>query len=218
MFRRPFFPFPHVFRRVSCRVSAWSLSRLLLRLPSRSLSSSSPWPRRFLFALCAGVALTACSPTYDWRTISNDDSGYTVDLPAKPGNDERQIDIGGVPMKMRMQTAEAGNTVFAVGTVILPKDDPQLQKSVLDYLRDGLAHNLGVAPDAHAAQVPLAMGGDVPGLDMAFSGKAGPKQEERTLHARLVAKGVHVYQAAVIGSEAPPPEQLDQFFGSFKLY
>jgi hypothetical protein len=27
-----------------------------------------------------------------------------------------------------------------------------------------------------------------------------------------------VYQAAVIGPKEPPPEQLDQFFGSFKLY
>nr|WP_118181720.1 hypothetical protein [Paraburkholderia phosphatilytica] len=193
------------------------LRRQLPRFPSFS-SHVSPWLRRVAFALCAGAMLAACSPTYDWRTISNDDSGYTVDLPAKPGNDERQIDIGGVPMKMRMQTAEAGHTVFAIGTVILPKDDPQLQQSVLAFLRDGLARNLGVAPDARAAQIPLAMGGNVPGLEMAFSGKAGPKEEQRTLHARLVAKGNHVYQAAAIGREELPPEQLDQFFGSFKLY
>jgi hypothetical protein len=194
MHRRPFPSFP----RLSSRVSSWL--------------------RRVAFLLCAGAMLAACSPTYDWRTISNDDSGYTVDLPAKPGNDERQIEIGGVPMKMRMQTAEAGNTVFAIGTVVLPKDDPQLQKNVLDFLRDGLAHNLGVAPEARAAKIPLAMGGNVPGLEMAFSGKAGPKQEARTMHARLVAKGNHVYQAAVIGRDELPPEQLDQFFGSFKLY
>ncbi|MEM5386955.1 hypothetical protein VSR68_25650 [Paraburkholderia phymatum] len=168
--------------------------------------------------LAAGWLLAACSPTYDWRTIMNNDNGYTVDLPAKPTSDERQIDIDGTPMKMAMQIAEAGDAVFAVGTVMLPSDDPQVQRMALDYLRSGLARNLGTAPNAHVATIPLAAGGQVQGLEMTFSGKAGPKQETRTMHARLVAKGRHVYQAAVIASKEPPPEQVEQFFESFKLY
>ncbi len=163
-------------------------------------------------------SLTACSPTYDWRTIMNNDNGYTVDLPAKPSLDERQIDIAGTPMKMAMQTAEAGDAVFAVGTVMLPSDDPQTQRTALDFLRAGLARNLGATPDARAMQVPLAAGGDVPGIEMTFSGKAGPGQEARIMHARLVAKGRHVYQAAIIAGKEPPTEQVDQFFQSFKLY
>nr|WP_246270225.1 hypothetical protein [Paraburkholderia solisilvae] len=167
--------------------------------------------------MCA-ASLAACSPTYDWRTIMNNDNGYTVDLPAKPSLDERQIDIDGKPMRMAMQIAEAGDTVFAVGTVMLPNDDPQTQREALDFLRNGLARNLGAAPDAHATPVPLAAGGDVEGLEVTFSGAAGPKKEPRIMHARLVAKGRHVYQAAVIGKQELPPEQLDQFFQSFKLY
>lgn len=168
--------------------------------------------------LSAGWLLAACSPTYDWRTIMNNDNGYTVDLPAKPTSDERQIDIDGTPMKMAMQIAEADHAVFAVGTVELPSDDPQMQRRALDYLRSGLARNLGTAPNAHATAIPLAAGGQVQGLEMTFSGKAGPKQEARTMHARLVAKGRHVYQAAIIAGKEPPPEQVDQFFESFKLY
>ena len=168
--------------------------------------------------LSAGWLLAACTPAYDWRTIMNNDNGYTVDLPAKPTTDERKIDIGGTPMDMSMQIAEADGAVFAVGTVMLPSDDPQVQRTALDFLRSGLAHNLGTAPNAHATEIPLAAGGEVPGLEMTFSGKAGPKQETRTMHARLVAKGRHVYQAAVIASKEPPPEQIEQFFGSFKLY
>ncbi|GAB7527185.1 hypothetical protein PBS_61760 [Paraburkholderia sp. 2C] len=167
--------------------------------------------------VCA-AALAACSPTYDWRTIMNNDNGYTVDLPAKPSLDERQIDIDGTPMKMDMQTAEAGDAVFAVGTVMLPNDDPNTQRATLDFLRAGLARNLGVAPNARAMPIPLAAGGDVPGLEVTFSGTAGPKKETRIMHARLVAKGRHVYQAAVVAKKELPPEQLDQFFQSFKLY
>jgi hypothetical protein len=169
-------------------------------------------------ALSVGWLLAACSPTYDWRTIMNNDDGYTVDLPAKPSMDERQIDIGGTPMKMAMQTAEAGDAVFAVGTVMLPSDDPQVQRTALEFLRAGLARNLGVAPDARAMAIPLAAGGKVDGLEMTFSGTAGPNRQPRTMHARLVAKGRHVYEAAVIASKEPPTEQVEQFFESFKLY
>lgn len=168
--------------------------------------------------LALGGMLAACSPTYDWRTIMNNDDGYTVDLPAKPSNDARQIDIGGTPMQMAMQTAEAGKAVFAVGTVMLPSDDPQTQRTALDFLRDGLARNVSAAPDAHAVQIALAAGGQVQGLEMTLSGRAGDDKETRTIYARLVAHGKRAYQAAIIASQPLPQEQVDQFFQSFQLY
>jgi hypothetical protein len=168
--------------------------------------------------LAVGGLLAGCSPTYDWRTVMNNDNGYTVDLPAKPSDDARQIDIGGTQVRMAMQTAEAGNAVFAVGTVILPSDDPQTQRTALDFLRTGLARNVSAAPDGHAVQIPLAAGGQVPGLEMTLSGKAGEQKETRTIYARFVAHGRHVYQAAIIASEPLPQEQVDQFFQSFQLY
>ncbi|SEI54310.1 hypothetical protein [Paraburkholderia diazotrophica] len=200
-----------------------SILRVSARRFARSVQSSASSSAlgsllAVVVVLAAGWLVAACSPTYDWRTIMNNDNGYTVDLPAKPTSDERQIDIDGTPMKMAMQIAEAGDAVFAVGTVMLPSDDPQVQRMALDYLRAGLARNLGTAPNAHAKAIPLAAGGQVQGLEMTFSGKAGPKQEARTMHARLVAKGRHVYQAAVIASKEPPPDQVEQFFESFKLY
>ncbi|RDK04177.1 hypothetical protein DLM46_04190 [Paraburkholderia lacunae] len=169
-------------------------------------------------ALALGGALTACSPTFDWRTVMNNDNGYTVDLPAKPGNDQRPVQIAGQPMQMAMQTAEAGDAVFAVGTVMLPNDDPQIQRAALEFLRTGLARNVGAAPDAHAVQIPLAAGGQVPGLEMKLSGEAGSQHEARTVYARLVARGRHVYQAAIIAAKPLPQEQIDQFFSSFQLY
>ncbi|WP_309491490.1 hypothetical protein [Trinickia mobilis] len=169
-------------------------------------------------AAILGCALAACSPDYDWRTIMNNADGYTIDLPAKPMLDERDVDIGGTRMKMKMQSAHAEGAVFAVGTVILPSDDPQLRQTVLDSLRTGLARNLGAAPEARTTQVPLAAGGEVPGLEMSVSGDAGEKREHRTIQVWLVARGRHVYQATIIADKAPPQEQVDQFFQSFKLY
>ncbi|HEY3600185.1 MAG TPA: hypothetical protein VGL08_22060 [Paraburkholderia sp.] len=198
-----------------CRIAAFFLTR---RASNLALPHARTLLRSTFCAISVAGLLAACSPTYDWRTIMNNDNGYTVDLPAKPSLDERQIDIAGTPMKMAMQTAEAGDAVFAVGTVMLPNDDPQTQRIALDFLRAGLARNLGVAPDARTLPMPLAAGGAVPGIEMTFSGKAGPNQEQRVMRARLVAKGRHVYQAAIIAGKEPPPDQVDQFFDSFKLY
>nr|WP_245841147.1 hypothetical protein [Paraburkholderia ribeironis] len=169
-------------------------------------------------ALALGVALGACSPTFDWRIVMNNDRGYTVDFPAKPGNDQRAVQVGGTPMQMAMQTAEAGNAVFAVGTVMLPDDAEATQRAALEFLRAGLARNVGAAPDAHAVQIPLAAGGQVLGLEMNVSGEAGSQHEKRTVYARLVARGRHVYQAAIIASGPLPQEQVEQFFSSFQLY
>lgn len=168
--------------------------------------------------LTLGAALTACSPTFDWRTVMNNDNAYTVDLPAKPGNDQRVVQIDGKPMQMAMQTAEAGDAVFAVGTVLLPRDDAATQQAVLDFLRIGLARNVGAKPDAHPVQIPLAAGGQVPGLEMKVSGAAGSQHEARTVYARLVVRGRHVYEAAIIASKPLQQEQVDQFFSSFKLF
>jgi hypothetical protein len=171
-----------------------------------------------LCAVVAALALAACSPTYDWRSISSNDSGYTVDLPAKPDKDERSIDVGGTPMRMRMQTAEVAHDVFVVGTLDLPDAQPATQQKALDFLQAGLARNVGAQPEAHTVAVPLATGGSVEGVEMRMTGKAGANGETRMIHARLVAKGARVYQVAIVGRAEPPVEQIDQFFGSFKLY
>ena len=200
---------------------------MLLNAPSPArfsqiLSSRlrTPLVRVAAAALFAGLLapLIACSPTYDWRTISNNASGYSVDLPAKPGADERRIDVDGTPMRMRVQTAEVAGAVFVVGTLDLPDAQPATQQKALAFLRAGLARNVGAAPEAHAVAVPVEAGGSVEGVDMALAGKAGAKEEPRTIHARLVAKGAHAYQLAIVGREQPAPEQVDQFFQSFKLY
>jgi hypothetical protein len=186
--------------------------------PSDSSSASGSLLTAVVAVLAAGWLLAACSPTYDWRTIMNNDNGYTVDLPAKPTSDERQIDIDGTPMKMTMQIAEAGDAVFAVGTVMLPSDDPQMQRMALDYLRSGLARNVNAKPEARATQIDLAAGGRVLGSEIEGKGEGGEKRESRTIHARFVARGAHVYQLAIVSDKTTPTEQAEQFFSSFKLF
>ncbi|MGV7246015.1 MULTISPECIES: hypothetical protein [Burkholderiaceae] len=168
----------------------------------------------------SAVALLACTPAYDWRTIQNNDDAYEVTFPAKPRSDARDIEIAGKPMHMKMQTAEAGDAVFAVGTVDLPNGDAATQQAALDFLQQGLARNVNAAPTAHPVQIEIAAGGKLPGSEIEVNGTRddGQNRETRQIRARFIAKGMHAYQLAIVSTKAPPAEQIDQFFSSFKLY
>lgn len=170
--------------------------------------------------LFTGAALLACTPSYDWRTIQNNDDAYEVTFPAKPHSDARDINVAGKPMHMKMQMAEAGDAVFAVGTVDLPDADPVTQRAALDFLQQGLARNLNAAPAAHPVDIDVAAGGRLPGAEITVNGTSanGQKSETHQIRARFIAKGTHAYQVAIVSSKAPPPDQIDQFFSSFKLF
>jgi len=170
--------------------------------------------------LFTAAALLACTPAYDWRTIQNNDDAYEVTFPAKPRSDARDIDIAGKPMHMKMQTAEAGDAVFAVGTVDLPDADPATQRAALDFLQRGLARNLNAAPAAHPVDIDVAAGGHLAGAEITVSGTSanGQNSETRQIRARFIAKGTHAYQVAIVSTKMPPPDQIDQFFSSFKLF
>jgi len=166
----------------------------------------------------AGVMLaTACSPAYNWRTVTDGAEGYAIDLPAKPIADERQVDIAGNALPMHVRAAHTEGAVFAIAVVDLPRDDAVLRQAVADGLRTALARNLGASAVERPMQVPVAGGAPVPGVDVVATGRAGEAREQRTIHAWIAARGRHVYQAAVIAAHAPAQEQADQFFGSFKL-
>jgi hypothetical protein len=187
---------------------------------------SAPIPNRLLLRCLGAAALVAavlaCSPSYNWREVQNADGAYSVLLPAKPLVDERTLDIGGTPMKMRMQTADVGDVTFAIGVVTLPSEDPRLQSQVLAYLQTGIARNLGAQPATHPVSVRAGVGGaahTLSGTAMDVSGAAAgqPASDRRVIHARFAARGRHVYQAVVVSRSEPPPDQLEQFFDSWQL-
>ena len=100
--------------------------------------------------LVVAAGLTACTPAFDWRGVTNEDGGFSVMYPAKPALDERTLQIGGQSLRMQMQSARVGDVVFAVGVVMLPADTPAMQATVLEYLQQGLARNIGAAPQTQA--------------------------------------------------------------------
>ena len=199
---------------------AFSQRRSSALVASRSRARATSVGRLSSVVLQAllGVALiSACSPAYNWRTVSDAAEGYAIDLPAKPTVDERQVAIAGLTLPMHVRAAETQHAVFAIAVVDLPRDDAALGQTVADDLRRALARNVSASPVEHAVQVPLATGAAVPGVDIVATGAAGDAHQRRTIHAWIAVRGRHVYQAAIIAARVPPQDQSDQFFGSLKL-
>lgn len=181
------------------------------------------WWRGLGAVMCA--LLLACSPKYDWRTVQSNDGAYIVDYPAKPTAEARPVNIHGQRLPMTMQAANIDGTLFAVGVVELPADDPAWRQQAVDALRMGLSANLKGSVAVRdiavktAAQPPLSL----PAVELIVQGAGGDDPAQRRLTARVVATGRRAYEAIVLESgdaarDGRQQEQVDQFLSSFHPY
>ncbi|TWG81304.1 hypothetical protein L602_004200000060 [Cupriavidus gilardii J11] len=198
------------------------------------MSSSSPlrrlpWLRAGIAAIALCAVLPACSPRYDWRTIQSGEGRYAALYPAKPSQAARDVAIAGRRLPMTMEAARIDDTLFAVGVVTLPDEDPALRKEALDAMQKGLLANLGgaLAEPAQtrevtvmsAAQPPVPM----PATEIQAAAVSPQDKTRRRLTARLVASGGKVYQAVVLESgdaalDRRQAEQVEQFLSGFHPY
>lgn len=183
----------------------------------RPIFSRPRMPFAVLAAMACMALAAACSPAYNWRTVTDAAEGYAIDLPAKPTVDERRVEIAGNALPMHVRAAHTQGAVFAIAAIDLPRDDARLRESVVEGLRSALARNVSASPIERPVQVPLRTDAGIAGIELVATGAAGDAHEQRTIHAWIVGNGRHVYQAAIVAAHAPPQEQVDQFFGSFKL-
>ena len=182
-------------------------------------------------ALLAALSavLSACSPRYDWRTIQSTTGGYAALYPAKPTSAARDVAIAGRRLPMTMEAARIDDTLFAVGVLTLPDDDPVLRKEALSAMQAGLLANLGGAPGQPvqsrevtvmtAAQPPVPL----PAVEIQIAAVSPQDQARRRLTARLVASGRKVYQAVVLeagdaAQDQRQAEQVEQFLSGFHPY
>ncbi|MEA9982931.1 hypothetical protein QN374_13885 [Herbaspirillum sp. RTI4] len=157
------------------------------------------------------VALSACSPHYNWREAHGENGAFSVLLPAKPSSYSRPVTLGNTQVSMTMTAAEVDNISFAVGTALLP--NAEQAQAALAGMRTALIANINGVPDQ--THIPGTVNGAEMTLDAAASGTLRGKPAR--LAARFAAKGPRIYQILVLGdAKAVTPETLDMFFTSFK--
>lgn len=75
---------------------------------------------RLLSSLLLAVAVTACTPTYNWREMPAADGSIQVAFPGKPGTETRNLPMGHLELPFTLTAVAAGGATFAVGHTDIP--------------------------------------------------------------------------------------------------
>jgi hypothetical protein len=204
-----------VTRRTILAYRAWALNRAAPVTISPMLKSLPLLSIR-IFTATVVIALSACSPTYDWREVRGTDAPYVVLLPAKPATHSRAINLDGVQLVMTMTGAEVNGVIFAIGNATLPaRTAPQ---AALNAMKIGLVKNIGGT--VRHEKYSLVAGNPVPSIEIEAVGAASGTAagQPKILFARFTEKDRRIYQVIVVGQEnAVERDTVDTFFSSFKL-
>lgn len=168
---------------------------------------------RPLVAAWGLAALTACSPTLDWRETQFDGSGIVASFPCRPDRYARVVTVAGTKVQMDMLTCAAGGATYALS--FFDVADPAAVTPALADLRALATAHLGAATPQAA---PLEIKGMTPNAQAARLSIAGHLPDGSAVQesAALFVKGLRVYQATAIGGKLAP-EALDTFFTSLKF-
>lgn len=178
-------------------------------------------PRRCLrplgLALFAGLVLSACNPTFNWRELRPEGTPLQALMPCKPESAKRPVPLdGGAPTELHMHSCDTGGLTFAVAWAELG-DATRVPASLNGWRRASLGA-VRVDParaDDPATQWPVAVPGATQALGLMGQGidHHGQPVQVRAVH---FARGTQVYQAAIYGP-ALRDDVTAAFFDGLKL-
>ena len=85
------------------------------------MMSKISFPGRLASLLLAVLALTACSPEMDWRSVGFEGSTLKVQLPCKPDRTTRRVTMGASSVDLHVAGCELDHSMVAVMTAQLPQ-------------------------------------------------------------------------------------------------
>ncbi|NYE63778.1 hypothetical protein FHW58_005012 [Duganella sp. 1224] len=154
-------------------------------------------------ALLLAIALSACSPKYDWRDYRSADAPYAVLFPGKPATHTRTIRLDQLTVSMTMAASDIDGLVFAIGSAQLA--DAAQAPAALTAMQAAMVSNIG-GTITSSRQLP---GG---GVELAASGPT------MRLLGRFIARDRRIYQVVIVGPARQfDAETAETFFTSFKL-
>ncbi len=169
--------------------------------------------RLLLIAIVLGASMTACAPTFNWREVRPEGSAAALLFPCKPESRTRLAMLGGQAVTMTMVSCSAQGVTFAL--VHADLGDPTRVTPALIAMRTALATN-AEAREMNAE--PFVLAGMTPNVDavrVRLAGRApdgAPIEEE----AAFFARGMRVYQAAVLGAQLDA-QAVGVFFDNLQL-
>ena len=174
-------------------------------------------------SLVAGsLALLACSPALNWRSLSVPEAGLTLSLPCKPERATRPVDWGAGAVELSMLGCEADGATFAVSH--MPLADPAQAGAALARwraaMRAGMQASTEAGTDAAEAAFVPAHALALPQSVRMMAQGTGPDGRAVVAHAvwfaRLEGGHVRLYHAALYARQARTAA-ADAFFAGLAL-
>lgn len=166
--------------------------------------------------LLLALALSACSPTFNWREVRLEGAPLQALLPCKPETAQRSVPLAGSPTELHLMACETGGLQFALAWAEMA-DAAQVPLALAGWRSASLqAIRVRSAPGDEASTAWAAV---VPGASQTLGVQAsGQNPAGGSVQTRAVyfARDAQVFQAAVYG-ERLPPEALEAFFDGLRL-
>ncbi len=170
--------------------------------------------RFFAAALLISMgAMTACSPTFNWREVRTDSTPLKAMLPCKPDKGARDVPMAGKKVSLEVLGCDTGGATFAL--LFADIGDPLRASEVLGQWKTATLSNLR---SAAAREVPFRPPGAL-GLPQSLQVVASGRRPDGSTvesHAAYFARGTYVFQA-VIYSERLLPEVAETFFSGLRF-
>jgi hypothetical protein len=162
--------------------------------------------RRALLLCGVVVALVACSPAYNWRTLNLDSVGAQAFMPCKPEYSTRDIPLldGASTVKLHMQACDVGDATFAVSWLNVPQG-----QAAPAALQRWLAASLA---GAQVGDAPLVSNWSVKGALPAKRYSAQGRRHDGQAIAvdiGMAQRGPSVVQLAIYGGKPTQRERLE---------
>ena len=180
-----------------------------IRIPS--VAPATPTSTVLVMAATA-LALAACSPAFNWRTVRPEASALQALMPCKPDEARRDTPLGGAVTPLNMLSCEAGGATFAMAWADLGQAE-RVPAALVQWRAASLI-SLKAAPEAARSWTRSVPGAErVEGIDVQGIRHDGSATRAQVLY---FARGSRVYQAAIYGSSVGP-EEVSTFFEGLAL-
>lgn len=158
--------------------------------------------------------LTACAPTFNWRTQAIGTTGLNAMFPCKPEIVTRTLPMAGSDRAVVMRSCEVAGVTFAVAHARL--DEPAQVPTVLNAWRASALAGLHADPGSAASPTVPPGVPALPQLLVLQATGAVPGQKSNTLIGVWFGQGADAF-AAFVMAPAIPPDVVEPFFAGLRL-
>ena len=172
---------------------------------------------KLILVILATIFITACSPKFDWRSVQDSTSPYTVLMPGKPSEMSREIQLGSQTVTMHMTATQIDGVNFAVGAAKM-SDATQAQMTI-SIIKNNLVQKMA-GHITHEKTTVANTDGKITFNDEfgALSSPNNMAASPTRMLGRVVAHDAWVFQVLVVGPEKDiNKEAVETFLTSFKL-